>query len=284
MVKRVGLPGEVGLNVTARPCPSIAVHWLVVRHAKPSRDPPLSTVTGVGLPGDSGLNVTSWPEPSTTVHWVADGHATAGLPPPSTVTGVGLPGEFGIEGHLVARTVDRGALVRRGACDPVEPPTTVDRRRCRAARRRPDRTSPRSADRRALARGGASNRYQWPGTVDRGRRRAAWRDRIERHLPPGVVGGGALGADGQVTARRYPPGSTFTAVGLPGEVGSNVTSSPWLSTAVHWLADGTRRSVRRGRSRRDRRRRPGRGWIEGHLLPRIVDCGALARRWARYCP
>jgi hypothetical protein len=58
----VGLPGELGLNVTSRPELSTAVHWLSEGHATASSEPPLSIVVGVGLPGEVGLNVTSRPE------------------------------------------------------------------------------------------------------------------------------------------------------------------------------------------------------------------------------
>jgi hypothetical protein len=60
----VGVPGEVGLNVTSSPAPtspSIAVHWLVEGQAMSTRsaEAALSIVIGVGLPGDVGLKVTS---------------------------------------------------------------------------------------------------------------------------------------------------------------------------------------------------------------------------------
>ena len=73
----VGLPGALGSNVTSRPAASTAVHCDVAGQAIADSDPPLSTVTGVGLPGELGSKVTSCPEPSTPVHWVGEAHATA---------------------------------------------------------------------------------------------------------------------------------------------------------------------------------------------------------------
>jgi hypothetical protein len=57
-VTGVGVTGEVGLNVTSRPEPSTAVHWLVDAHAT-AFNPMLSIVVGVGVPGPVGLNVIS---------------------------------------------------------------------------------------------------------------------------------------------------------------------------------------------------------------------------------
>src|SRR5579862_4494172 len=104
----VGLPGEVGLNVTSFPPPvprcadpmSTRVHWLVEGHATAVGRPPprstLSTLTATGLPGEVGSNVTSSPLRSTAVHWLVEGHATdVRWPLLSSVTGVGLPGEAG---------------------------------------------------------------------------------------------------------------------------------------------------------------------------------------------
>jgi hypothetical protein len=40
--------------------------------------------------------------------------------------------------------------------------------------------------------------------------------------------------------------STVTGVGLPGDAGLNVSSSPFESTTVHWLVDGHVIAVRKG--------------------------------------
>ena len=61
IVVGVGVPGEVGLNVTSCPLPSTAVHWLVDGHATPGRLLVPSIVVGVGVPGEVGSNVTSCP-------------------------------------------------------------------------------------------------------------------------------------------------------------------------------------------------------------------------------
>ena len=76
IVTGVGVPGEVGSNVSSCPEVSIAVHWVLEGQAIPLIvPPPLSIVIGAGVPGEAGLNVTTAPAASPAVHCVPDGHA-----------------------------------------------------------------------------------------------------------------------------------------------------------------------------------------------------------------
>jgi hypothetical protein len=119
IVVGVGVPGEVGLNVTSclitengteLEAGPTAVHCVVDGHAmleNPScascetcSVPPLSSVTRVGVPGDVGLNVTSRPLETVAVHCVRDGHAMLGrvgepFPVAIVVAAAPLPGEAG---------------------------------------------------------------------------------------------------------------------------------------------------------------------------------------------
>ena len=84
IVAGLGVPGEVGLNVTSRPTTSTAVHWLLEGQATVVRSSlGLAIVTGVGVPGEVGLNVTSSPRVPTAVHCSRAGQETLYNPLPS---------------------------------------------------------------------------------------------------------------------------------------------------------------------------------------------------------
>src|SRR5438270_6590072 len=91
--------GEPGLNVTAWPLASTAVHCVVLGHTT-SSSRVVSTLAVVAPDGEAGLNVTALPEVSTAVHWLVAGHETAvsdglGLPPLSIGAAVAPPGAVG---------------------------------------------------------------------------------------------------------------------------------------------------------------------------------------------
>src|SRR5260370_37116718 len=51
--------------------------------------------------------------------------------------------------------------------------------------------------------------------------------------------------DGHATPSSWPVLSIRLGLGVPGAVGLNVTSLPWVrSTAVHWLTDGHANAIR----------------------------------------
>ena len=102
IVTGVGVPGDVGLNVTSAPPSSTAVHWVVDGQATPTTCETPLAITAVWRlgPGETGSNVISWLDGKgapmalvvTAVHWLVDGHAIA-YPP--LWAGTGVPGEFG---------------------------------------------------------------------------------------------------------------------------------------------------------------------------------------------